>query len=126
VPRNAGARHRILVIDDEPLVCRAAARILRAYDVTTAGSAAAAIPLLLAEPPFDLVLSDLMMPDTTGIDLFHTICGLVPAYTERMRFMTGGACTDEAADFLARMTGRYIEKPFSADKLRALVEDWCA
>ncbi len=117
---------RVLVVDDEVLVRRTVARILRGYEVTMVGSAAEAAQLLLGGATFDLVLCDLMMPEMSGIELYTWMSREAPAGAARMRFMTGGACTDEAIGFLTEMAGRYIEKPFNAVTLRDAVGGWLA
>ncbi len=67
-----GGKERILLVDDEPSVLQAAAQTLRrlGYTVTSAGSGAEAWQLFQKEPSgFDLVITDQVMPDLTGIRL---------------------------------------------------------
>lgn len=45
---------------------------------------------------FDVILCDLMMPDTTGMDLHHELVRIAPDQVDRMVFMTGGAFTAKA------------------------------
>ncbi|MDG2307419.1 MAG: response regulator [Candidatus Binatia bacterium] len=65
---------RILVVDDDLAVCHSVGDLLRAQecDVTTATSGSVARDILL-ERTFDLVLSDVVMPDVDGYDLFMFI-----------------------------------------------------
>ncbi len=116
-------RGRILVVDDEALVGRAVKRILvPQHDVVTHTSASAALQDLAAgSAGFDLVLCDLMMPDMTGMELHAKLSEIAPALAERIVFLTGGAFTSGAREFLARVPNARIEKPFEPDALRALV-----
>ena len=115
-------KKRLLVIDDEPLVARSVVRMLSPeHQVEVAGSVGQARELLGGTPAFDAVLCDLMMPDGTGMDLFEWIGAAQPALAGRVVFMTGGAFTNAAADFLARVPNRRLEKPFTPKALREAV-----
>jgi CheY-like chemotaxis protein len=117
-------RARILVVDDEPMVGRAVARILGAeHEVAAVTSAEAALAKLGAGPGFDLVLCDLMMPGLSGMDLFERVRQSVPAAAARFVFLTGGAFTDRAREFLERVPNPRLEKPFDPDGLRRSVVD---
>ena len=117
---------RVLVIDDEEGLCSAIQRILESeHEVVTVNSAAAALALLKSEPPFDLILCDLMMPAMTGMDLHAALAQAQPDLAEKMIFMTGGAFTENASRFLEQHPGRSIDKPFKPsglrDRVRSLV-----
>ena len=118
LPPGAG---RVLVVDDEPLVGRAVSRILSPpHQVTVASSAGEALTLLEAGP-FDVVLCDLMMPGMTGMDLHARLASADPGLAARFIFLTGGAFTDLARDFLERVPNPRLEKPFEPAALRAAV-----
>jgi two-component system, cell cycle sensor histidine kinase and response regulator CckA len=75
-PRPAGGCERILLVDDEDGLRRTAARVLRksGYRVEEAKDGEAALELLAeAQSPFDLVLSDVVMPRMGGVALYETI-----------------------------------------------------
>jgi PAS domain S-box-containing protein len=115
-------RARILVVDDEPMVGRAVARILGPeHEVAAVTSGEAALAQLGAGPGFDLVLCDLMMPGLSGMDLFERVRQSVPAAAARFVFLTGGAFTDRARQFLERVPNPRLEKPFDPDGLRRSV-----
>jgi len=121
-PVTAVRRARVLVVDDEPLVCRAVQRILSPpHDVRTRASGQGALATLEAEDGFDLVLCDLMMPDLSGMDLHARVLERRPELAERFVFLTGGAFTAGAREFLARVPNRCVEKPFEPAALRELV-----
>src|SRR2546423_3646657 len=62
---------RVLVIDDEEPVRRYIERVLReaGYETTTAGDGVEAIDIAAAQPPFKLIVTDLMMPRMNGDEL---------------------------------------------------------
>ena len=116
----AGPRGRVLVIDDEPLLCSAVERILSPHhDVEFTTLAAEVLPRLEAGERFDLILCDLMMPRMNGMDFHAALHRLRPELTGRVIFLTGGAFTPQARSFLERVPNRRVEKPFNA---RALLD----
>ena len=62
-----------------------------------------------------------LMPDVSGMDVFAHINETRPDYGKRFVFMTGGAFTPKARDFLESVPNEHIEKPFSIRELRNLV-----
>ena len=119
-PTRAG---RVLMVDDEQMLCNAIERILGAdHDVTTVTSAREALSGLGAGERFDLILCDLMMPEMTGMDLYDELEQSAPDQAEKLIFMSGGAFTDNARVFLARSPNEVIEKPFKGAALRQAVQ----
>ncbi|BDG06666.1 PAS domain S-box protein [Anaeromyxobacter oryzae] len=120
----AAAGLRILVVDDEPLVASVIQRLLAGrHEVVTATRAGEALLLLRAGARFDAILSDLLMPEMTGMELFETLGAELPDQAARMVFMTGGAYTDLARAFVSRQKARVIPKPIDLDELdRVLAE----
>jgi CheY-like chemotaxis protein len=112
------SRPSVLVIDDEPMVGAAIARLLRndhqVQVVTSAGEALARC----AEPAsFDVILCDLMMPGMTGPEFFQEILRICPSLARRIVFMTGGAFTPEARKFVSEVANQIVEKPFDRQVL---------
>ncbi len=116
-------RGRILVVDDEALVARVITRALaKEHDVVTVTAGSEALAMCAAGETFDLILCDLMMPEMTGMDLHRELMAVAPDQASKMIFLTGGAFTDSARAFLAEPPKEYIEKPFDAANLRAIVQ----
>ena len=113
----------MLVVDDEPQLLRTLGETLgQIHDVTCTASGAEAISLLLAGA-FDAVLCDVMMPTTSGVDVFNTLRRERPGLERRIVFMTGGAFSPGAHDFLTTVPNRKLEKPFTLDEVvRALAD----
>ncbi|MFO0610768.1 MAG: PAS domain S-box protein [Polyangiales bacterium] len=123
--QSVGApRGAILVVDDDPYVGGALRRVFgREHDVTLAGDGREALDLLLAGSRFDAIVCDLMMPRMTGDELYAELGRVAPDQRERMIFLTGGAFTPGAAEFLAGVANHRLDKPFDIQILRAVVRD---
>ncbi len=122
-PVASGRAGRILVIDDEPLVARAIARVLAPpHEVVIETGARAALGRIDGgDGRFDVVMCDLMMPEMTGMELHARLAASAPGLAARMVFLTGGAFTESARSFLGRVANPRLEKPMEADALRDLV-----
>jgi PAS domain S-box-containing protein len=114
-------RASVLVVDDERAIGVILGRVLREHAVTVVTSAREAFDLIMGGANFDVVLSDVMMPEMSGMDLYATLTRLRPEAAERMVFLTGGAFTEAAKEFLDAVPNERIEKPFDAAAVRALV-----
>jgi CheY-like chemotaxis protein len=114
---------RILIVDDEPLVARAVARVLSPpHEVIAAGSGADALARIAGgDRGFDLVLCDLMMPGMSGMDLHERLRTVAPELARRVVFLTGGAAHPDARAFLERARRPFVEKPFDPPALRRVV-----
>jgi CheY-like chemotaxis protein len=120
--RGATRPGHILVIDDEPMVGRLVERALgRGHQVTSVVTGRDGLERLASGERFDLILCDLMMPELTGMDLYERVVALCSDQAERMVFLTGGAFTRRARDFLENRP--FLEKPFDLSALEALVRD---
>ncbi len=117
-----GRRARILIVDDEPAVVEMLQRALARHELVDADNGREALDLLLREPPFDLVLCDLMMPEVTGMDLYQEVIRVRPDLAPHMAFMTGGAFSPSAREFLAGFAPPCLDKPFSVKELRLFVD----
>jgi DNA-binding NtrC family response regulator len=116
-----GPAGRILVVDDESSITGALELILgeRGYQVETAASVAEAVELL-ARRPFDLVLTDLRLTDSTGIELLTRIKQDSPE-TEVI-LMTGHGSVELTIEAIKRGAYYYVEKPFTPGQVLMLVD----
>jgi signal transduction histidine kinase/CheY-like chemotaxis protein len=116
-------RARLLVVDDEPLVATAVKRALaRHHDVEIAGSAADALERIRRGERFDRILCDLMMPGMGGAEFHAELSRLDGQLADRVTFMTGGAFTESAREFLERSRQPWLEKPLDLQQLRRIVD----
>ena len=110
---------RILVVDDERSVTDALKLILgeRGHEVESASSVGEAAELLKGRP-FDLVFTDLRLPDGSGIDLLTRVKSDSPA-TEVI-LMTAHGSLDVTVEAIKRGAFYYLEKPFTPDQASVL------
>jgi PAS domain S-box-containing protein len=119
---TGGLRGQVLIVDDDELVGGALRRLMsREHDVTLVTSGRAALDYLATGAPVDAILCDLMMPEMTGMDVHEELSRVAPRKAEKMIFLTGGAFTARAREFMDRVTNERVEKPFDSTALRALV-----
>jgi PAS domain S-box-containing protein len=126
LPKPLGGlrKGRILVVDDEPIVGGSIRRTLvKEHEVVVVTSGREAMNLLEKGEAFDLILSDVMMPEMSGIELYHELLRIRPKSAERMIFLTGGAFTQGARKFLDSVPNSRLEKPFDPDRLREFVRE---
>ena len=118
------ARARVLVIDDEVPIANTMRDLLGArHDVTATTSVQDALAAVEGGRDFDVIFCDLMMPGKSGIELYEELKGGRPALASRIVFMTGGAFTKRAAEFLATTENRRVEKPFSLGLIERIVSE---
>jgi len=117
-------RGRILVVDDEKGIRLAIRRVLgRWHDVVLAASASEAMVVLDEDQRFDVILCDLMMPQTTGMELYEWMTREHPDITPRIAFMTGGAFTPRAREFCERTELPLLDKPIETQCLLARLQE---
>jgi len=122
-------RLRVLLVDDQVLVLRATAAMLRELDVVTAGSAAEALGRLAEGSHFDVIVSDVTMPGMSGPELFVRIRERYPHLAERVLLISGDAygaeltCAVVARRERISSMPRILHKPVPRDELVRAIED---
>jgi two-component system, NtrC family, response regulator AtoC len=112
---------RLLVVDDEQSIRRLCMTIGNSlgFSCTEAESAEAATTRLDSVTP-DLVLTDLKLPNQSGVELLRQTKALLPR-TE-VAIMTGHGSIESAVDAMKLGAYDYIEKPFRVEKMRLLLQ----
>jgi DNA-binding NtrC family response regulator len=115
------AAGKILVVDDERSVTDALQMILSdlGHRVDSAKNVAEATAFLKGSP-FDLVFTDLRLPDASGIDLLIQIKNDTP--DTQVILMTAHGSLDITIEAIKRGAFYYIEKPFTPNQVTMLVE----
>ncbi len=113
---------RILVVDDEPIVCFSLERLLsKEGEVVAVTSARQALAAIVSGERFDVILCDLMLPEMDGPTLYDEVRKIDPIQAKQMVFVTGGVFTVRARDFLATVKNPRMSKPFDIEALSSLV-----
>jgi signal transduction histidine kinase/DNA-binding response OmpR family regulator len=109
-------RNKILVIDDEPGMCSSLKELLTGsnYDVVATQSGREAIAKLKKDS-FDLVLTDIKMPEISGLDILREIREIDPEII--VILMTGYASLESALDAIKNGAFEYLLKPVEFTQL---------
>jgi two-component system response regulator PilR (NtrC family) len=117
-PVDAGAAPaRILVVDDEPSMREMLTILLRreGYDVTVADNGTTAIDLL-QRGLFDMLISDIKMPDVTGVEVLRRAKEINPSIIGIM--VTAYGSKESIQEVLRLQASDYIDKPFNVEELK--------
>jgi EAL domain-containing protein (putative c-di-GMP-specific phosphodiesterase class I) len=115
------ARRAILVLDDDVLIGRTLGRLFTAagYDVTVTTEGRVAIEAVVSRP-FDVIVSDIMMPRMTGVEFLRRVRAHdldVPVI-----LMTGNPTVETAVEAVALGAIQYLAKPVRHDEILKAVE----
>lgn len=112
-----GEQPLVLVVDDEPLILNLVKEILsqEGYQVETAGNGKEAMQALQAHP-FDVILTDMMMPDMTGMELVQYLRLHHPGALTLV--FTGYANYEDAVEAVRQGAFDYLPKPVQPETLR--------
>lgn len=114
----------ILVIDDEPSVAHGLRSLLRrdGYIVETAANGRLALAKL-QERTYDLLVSDLRMPELDGPSLYRTLEDQYPHLLPRVLFLTGDTLNPETRLFLEQSAVPYLTKPCTLAEIRHAIQE---
>jgi CheY-like chemotaxis protein len=121
LPLAPGVRPRVLVIDDERNVRVFISDLLKdlGYETDEADNGLQGIALL-EQRPYDLIITDLLMPHLTGWDVVNAVRGRGP----RMPIiMISGFATDDDVRQAMRVGVRLLHKPFSVAELQRAIRE---
>jgi PAS domain S-box-containing protein len=113
---------RVLVVDDEPLIREMVCDALAAHEVTAVATGQAAIAEIIKQD-WDLILCDMILPESSGLEVFRELAQLRPEAANRLVFMTGGDASGRAPRLPNGARVRRLEKPFSIKRLRELADE---
>ena len=117
------SQKRIFIVDDDPKIGELFAKVL-ARDGYAATGFTSAEPLLQAiddgKTP-DLVLTDLMMPDISGMELIEAL--RERGLTLPVIVMTAHSSVQTAVEAMRLGAFHYLQKPVNLEEMRALLDD---
>lgn len=116
-----GGRRRVLVVEDEDVVRKLLQELLRTLFGCTVDCAANGVEALrfTAQSDYDLVVSDIRMPEMNGPEFYLRLRETRPAQTRRFLFVTGYAGEKNLEDEISRWGVPVLAKPFTVAKLTA-------
>ena len=117
-----GERPRVLVVDDESVIAQLIADVLggEGFEVDTAPHGLAALDRL-ANRTYDVILSDLRMPELDGLGLFREIEQRYPDLLRRFVFITGTSEHTDYQGFIDDVKVPVLTKPFDMMNLVRVV-----
>lgn len=117
-----GRRIRVLVVDDEASIRSLCCMLLQEADIDTveAGNAESALAILSIDQSFDLILADIHLPGSSGVDLLHAVRSM--GIGVKVLIMTGYDTNDRIVQTVAHNASGIIKKPFEIDALLAEVK----
>jgi len=121
VANIAGETLRMLVVEDDLPIAQMMAGILtdEGFDVDRADNGRVALEMIDARH-YDLILTDLRMPELDGVTLYRELERRKPDLLRRVIVITGTSGHPEYESFLAETQVPYLEKPFGLAALLAI------
>jgi two-component system, cell cycle sensor histidine kinase and response regulator CckA len=117
-------RGRVLVLDDDRAIGTTLRLILSEWhEVTALTDGREALRRLGRGERYDLILCDVMMPEMTAMEFYAALVGPLADVPPRIVFVTGGAFTAAAREFLDAVPNPRVDKPFDVPRLVALVNE---
>ena len=114
---------RVLVADDDPEICTLIKTILRSasFEVEVCADAESALVHLQRDKPFDILISDFMLPGISGIELITMV--RANPQTARLPILMISGHSNYAMDARAKSAGadHFLNKPFTLTQLRSTV-----
>jgi DNA-binding NtrC family response regulator len=119
--QNPRTTHRILVIDDEGVVCLSCTRILESdgYRVECKQRPDEGLRAALLGG-YDVILLDLVMPDMTGLEVLQQLKSA--GVSSEVVMITGYSTVQTAVEAMKLGAADYVSKPFTPDELRVIVQ----
>ena len=117
---DSGPLH-VLVVEDDPHIAQMLAIVLadEGYEVDVACNGRLALEKIEAED-YDLIFSDLRMPELDGVGLYRELERRQPDLLRRLIVITGTSVHPDYESFLAATHVPFLEKPFNLAALEAL------
>lgn len=121
-PTADEAKHRLLVVDDEPSIAAMLKEMLsfNGYEAETAADGTEAMKKL-SGGRFDLIISDLCMPNMSGPELYRNVMLRDSQLGKRMIFVTGDTVNAASRKFLESTGNRWLSKPFNMTDVEQVV-----
>jgi signal transduction histidine kinase len=123
-PIHVGGPLSVLLVDDEASIRELVSRFLRrrGHHVETAANGRAALDAV-ATRAYDVILTDLKMPELDGEELYARLVAMDALLPDRVLFMSGDTVADATRDFLSRTARPFVSKPFDLEVLASRIAE---
>ncbi len=121
---TAGGKKKILVVEDELVICTICRVVLEAkgFDVYIAADCLTAQKMINLIN-YDLCLIDILIPEMSGRQLYQWLLETHPQLATRVIFCTGSSMDGSIKKFLEKSGRPLLRKPFSIDELTGIVQE---
>lgn len=117
-------RGYVAVVDDEPFIGDIIRRaLIRHHEVDVFEDPEPLLQRLGEGRRYDLIFCDLMMPDTTGREIFDSVAKEWPEQAAKIVFISGVSASEAQRGILKGLNNLMLEKPFQLHDLREMVRD---
>lgn len=124
VSGDAAARPRVLVVDDDAMMCEAVQQVLQDMCEVFTTTRPQDVPRLLADGLAVVVLVlDVQMPVMNGMELHRLLMATAPELARHTIFITGGLAIQDIAEFFDTVPNRRVDKPFTEEQLLDAVRE---
>lgn len=119
LPKAASYRPKVLLVEDDPALASELASSVEMAGMTVSSvlSAAAAIKAIEKEPDFDIVITDIMLGDISGLELLRKLSKLGPARRMRAIVLSGYSSVDHILNALRLGVADFLPKPVMPEEL---------
>lgn len=117
------AKRRVLIVeDDEPTRRLLAITLRRSYDVTVAADGQEGLEMAMAQPPPELIITDVMMPRLDGVTMVREIKRRDPSRKVPIIFLTAKGGAADVAAGIGAGARHYLVKPIKLSALEEMVK----
>jgi len=122
---NHEIQGRVLLLEDEPIICRAASRTLinHGFEVDIAANGLIAKEKVDMHNEYEFYIFDIKTPIMNGIQVFEYLEKEYPELANRVIFTTGDSLGSTTKNFLDRVNRPFLSKPYTPSQLVALISE---
>jgi CheY-like chemotaxis protein len=122
---NHEIQGRILLLEDEPIICRAASRTLinHGFEVDIAANGLIAKEKVDMHNEYEFFIFDIKTPVMNGIQVFEYFEKEYPELANRVIFTTGDSLGSATKTFLDRVNRPFLSKPYTPSQLVTLISE---
>ena len=115
---------RVLLLEDHEIVCTVLAQFLKngGHEVVASNTGKEVFDHIASFKP-DVIVTDIIMPEMDGMELFAELARCEPPMNKRIAFVSGDVLSRDVEDFLAASGQPHVEKPLTPGDVRSLVQE---